>query len=102
MSNVNLPNHWSAWAIIGAIIFLGLLATQHAATAFAGLFFIGFIFIIVLLADSGFSSGFLWIVLGILFVLLLILGLVYVPAEWQPRQMAEVATPVLAILFLIV
>ncbi len=85
MSNINLPNHWSSWAIIGAIIFLALLATHHAATAFTGLGFVGFIFLLVLLADSGFSSQPLWIALVILFVFLLILGLGYVPAEWTPQ-----------------
>jgi hypothetical protein len=102
MSNINLPSHWSAWAIIGAVIFLILLATEHAATAFAGLCFIGVIFIIVLLAGSSFSSGVLWIVLGILVALLLILGLVYVPAEWRPQPTATIPAPVLAILSLIV
>jgi len=83
MSNTNLPTHWSSWAIIGAIIFLGLLATHHAATAFAGLSFIGFIFLIVLLVNSDYSSRTLWIALLIVVALLLILGLGYVPVEWK-------------------
>ena len=85
MNNINLPSHWSSWAIIGAIIFLILLATHHAATAFAGLGFIGFIFVLVLLANSSFSSQNLWVVLLILVVLLVILGLGYVPVEWKPQ-----------------
>jgi hypothetical protein len=98
MSNGSLPKDWTTWAIIGAAVFLGLLATHHATTAFVGLFFIGFIFILKALSDSGFSSGFLWIVLGILIALLLILGLIYVPAEWRPQQTAEATTQVLTIL----
>lgn len=98
MSNVNLPNHWSSWAIIGAIVFLILLATQHTATAFAGLTFIGIIFVLVVLADSGFSSGFLWIVLAILVVLALILGLRYVPDEWKPQQTPAESIQLLSLL----
>jgi uncharacterized membrane protein len=101
-SNFQLPTHWSSWAIIGAIIFLILLATHHAATAFTGLFFIGFIFILVPLADSGFSSGFLWIVLLVLFALILILGLGYVPAEWQPQPATKTTTHLLITLYLLV
>jgi hypothetical protein len=78
----DLPKDWSTWAIIGAIAFLALLATHHAATAFAGLAFIGFIFVIKLQADSDFSSGVLWGVLIFLVLLLVVLGLRYVPAEW--------------------
>lgn len=83
MNKFDLPKDWSTWAIIGAVVFLALLATNHVATAFTGLAFIGFIFILKLLAGSGFSSTTLWIVLLILVALLLILGLRYVPAEWQ-------------------
>jgi hypothetical protein len=79
----DLPKDWSTWAIIGAVAFLALLATHHASTAFAGLAFIGFIFVIKLLASSGYSSRALWIVLIFLVVLLLILGIGYVPAEWK-------------------
>jgi len=100
MNNLDLPKDWVTWAIIGAIVFLVLLATHHAATAFTGLAFIGFVFIIKLLAESGFSSIALWIVLVILVALLLILGLVYVPAEWQPQQTLKASTQALTILLL--
>jgi hypothetical protein len=100
MSNANLPTHWSSWAIIGAIVFLVLLATQHTATAFAGLTFIGIIFILVVLADSSFSSGFFWVVLIGLVVLLLILCLRYVPDEWKPQQTLAVSTQSLSLLLL--
>ena len=77
-----LPNEWLAWAIIGAIAFFTLLATHHPATAFGGLAFVFTIFTIKLLVDSRFSSRPLVFVLIFLVVLLLILGLGYVPAEW--------------------
>lgn len=98
MSNINLPNNWSSWAIIGAIIFLALLATGHPATAFTGLFFVLLIFILVLLADSGFSSGALWIVFVGLVALLLILGLGYVRDEWKPQQTPEASAQSLSVL----
>jgi len=83
MNNLELPKDWTTWAIIGAVIFATLLATGHPATAFTGLTFVGFIFVIKLLAKSKYSSRGLWIVLIFLVVLLLILGLRYVPAEWK-------------------
>jgi membrane protein implicated in regulation of membrane protease activity len=101
MSNTSFPNHWSSWAIIGAIIFLILLATHHTATAFAGLVFVGFIFVIVLLANANFSSQTLWIALAILVALLLILGLGYVPSEWKPQQSVTATSQLLPTLFLI-
>ena len=82
MNNLELPKDWIAWAIIGAGAFFALLATHHPATAFGGLFFVLFIFILKLLVGSRFSSRPLVFVLIFLFVLLLILGLGYVPAEW--------------------
>jgi uncharacterized membrane protein YjdF len=80
--NFNLPKDWLAWAITGAALFFGLLATHHPATAFGGLFFILFIFSLKLLVDSRFSSQSLIFLSIFFFVLLLILGLGYVPAEW--------------------
>jgi uncharacterized membrane protein YjdF len=81
--NLNLPEGWIPWAVIGATAFFALLATHHPATAFGGLFFVLFIFILKLLIDSNFSVRPLVFVAIFLFVLLLILGLGYVPAEWQ-------------------
>ena len=78
----NLPKDWTTWAIIGAIIFFGLLATHHPATAFGGLAFVLTIFVIKLLVDSRFESRPLVFVLIFLVVLVVILGLRYVPAEW--------------------
>lgn len=101
MSSPSFPNHWSSWAIIGAIIFLILLATHHVATAWAGLAFVGIIFVLVMLANSSFSSGALWIALAVLVVLLLILCLGYVPAEWQSKQTTTTLQQVLPMLFLI-
>jgi uncharacterized membrane protein YjdF len=100
MNNLELPKDWIAWAIIGAAIFLALLATDHPATAFTGLFFVLFIFILKLLVDSRFSSRPLVFVAIFLFVLLAILGLKYVPAEWQAQEQIEASTQSLAILLL--
>lgn len=80
--NLKLPEGWLSWAIIGAIVFLAVLASGHPATAFAGLDFIFIIFILKLLVDSRFSSRPLVYVLIFLLVLLAILGGEYVPAEW--------------------
>ena len=80
--NFNLPKGWLTSAIIGAVVFFVLLATHHPATAFSGFFFILFIYIFKLLVDSRFSSVPLVFVSIFLFVILLILGLGYVPAEW--------------------
>jgi len=85
MNNLELPKDWSTWAIISAVLFLALLATDHPATAFTGLFFIVLIFIIKLLASSRYSSHALWIAFLIVLALVLILGLRYVPAEWQSQ-----------------
>jgi len=82
MSNSDLPKDWTTWAIIGGAIFIGLLATGHPATAFGGLFFVIFIFLLKLLVDTRFSSRALVVVLIFVLGLLAVLGLKYVPAEW--------------------
>lgn len=84
MSNFSFNlSGWPAAALIAVIIFLVLLATNHVATAFAGLFLVATVFTFILLAENNFASGLIWFIFLTCLALFLILCLVYVQPEWQ-------------------
>ena len=90
---------WPAAALIAVIVFLTLLATNHAETAFAGLSLVATVFVFILLARSGFTNGLLWFIFLTCLSLLLILCTVYVPSEWQSPEKIQRLSGLLSVLF---
>jgi hypothetical protein len=91
--NINidkLPESPWFWLLVSIGVFLILLATNHVATAVV-FFFIAFGIICLVanfMADQ--SSDIVWWIGGSCLVIGVILGLLFVPEEWRPKE-AEVA-----------
>ena len=91
--NINidkLPESPWFWVLVAIGVFLVLLATNHVATAVV--FFFAAVAVISLAVNlfTDYTYPFLWWVCGICAALALILGLLFVPSEWQ-KEAAETA-----------
>ena len=86
--NVNidkLPESPWFWVLVAIGTFLVLLATGHIATAVVFLFLAVAIICLIANIISSEPSPALWWVCVVCFLLALILGIIFVPSEWQPQ-----------------
>lgn len=98
----NSNGHPWIWVLIAFAIFLILLAAGYTATAVVVLL-LG-IALVCLYANLNTAnpSSVVWWIFGISFAIAIILGIIFVPAEWSTPKTKVTATQILATLFLLV
>jgi uncharacterized membrane protein len=88
-----LPESPWFWILVAIVIFLILLASHHVATAVTMLFLaISVICLIVNLVSSSQSQN-LWIACVAFLVLGVLVGIAFVPSEWQAQALPTIIQP---------
>jgi len=93
INNINVPKSPIFWILVAIAVFLILLATGHVATAVVMFLLAVAIICFIVNISSSYPSNNVWTICIFCFVLALILGVLFVPDEWQFKVIQTLPTP---------